>query len=71
MELIPSGGWGFVPGKFRGSCVPGDFRQPVLLMGGLLLGLGLLSTEGRGQIFPKHMLLIIPETIASSVLPPQ
>ena len=44
---------------------------------GLLFGLGLLSPDGWGQIFPKwpplkgHMLMIIPKTFASSVLPPQ
>ena len=44
---------------------------------GLLFGLGLLSTEGWGQIFPKWpsleelTLMIIPDTSAFNVLPPQ
>ena len=44
---------------------------------GLLFGLGLLSAHGLGQIFPQlppleeHMLMNIPESFASSVLPPQ
>ena len=44
---------------------------------GLLFGLGLLSTDGWSQIFPKwpplekHMLMVSPETFASNVLPPQ
>ena len=42
----------------------------------LLFGLGLLSPDGLGQIFPKwppleeHMLMFIPENFASNVLPP-
>ena len=42
-----------------------------------LFGLGLLSPGGWGQIFPKcllleeYMLMLIPKTIASNVLPPQ
>ena len=42
----------------------------------LLFGLGLLSADGCGQMFPKwppleeHMLMIILETFASNV-PPQ
>ena len=54
-----------------------------LLMGealippGLLFGLGLLSADEWGQIFPKwppleeYTLVNIPDTFASSVLPPQ
>ena len=44
---------------------------------GLLLGLGLLSTDGWSQIFPKWpppekgMLMNIPKSFASSVPPPQ
>ena len=44
---------------------------------GLLFGLGLLSTDVWGQIFPKwsplkeHTPVIIPQTFASSVLLPQ
>jgi len=44
---------------------------------GLLFGLGLLSADGWGQIFPKwpsleeHMLMNIPKNFASNVLPPQ
>ena len=44
---------------------------------GLLFGLGLLSTDGWGQIFPKwpppekETLLNIPESFASDVLPSQ
>ena len=43
----------------------------------LSFGLGLLSTDVWGWIFPKwspleeHMLTIIPKTFASTVLPPQ
>ena len=44
---------------------------------GLLFGLGLLSADGWGHIFPrwpppeKVMLMNIPETFASNVLPSQ
>ena len=44
---------------------------------GLLFGLGLLSPDGWGQIFPKwppleeHMLMNIPEIFASSIHSPQ
>ena len=44
---------------------------------GLLFGLGLLNTDGCGQIFPKWpspekgMLMNIPKSFASYVLPPQ
>ena len=44
---------------------------------GLLFGLGLLSTDRWGQIFPtwpppeKWMLMKIPKSFASNVLPPQ
>ena len=44
---------------------------------GLLFALGLLSADGWGQIFPKWpplekgMLLNIPKSFASNVLPPQ
>ena len=44
---------------------------------GLLFGLGLLSADGWGQVFPKWspsekgMLLNIPESFASNVLPSQ
>ena len=44
---------------------------------GLLFGLRLLSPDVWGQIFPRwqplgeHMLMIIPKTFASSVLPQQ
>ena len=44
---------------------------------GSLFGLGLLSTDGQGQIFPKWAppekgtLLNIPKGFASNVLPPQ
>ena len=44
---------------------------------GLLFGLGLLSTDGLGQIFPKSpppeksMLLNIPESFACNALPSQ
>ena len=44
---------------------------------GLLFGLGLLSADGWGQIFPqwpppeKHMLMNIAENFASNVLPLQ
>ena len=44
---------------------------------GLLFGLGLLSTDGWGQIFPKwpppekYMLMNIPETFASNAVPLQ
>ena len=44
---------------------------------GLLFGLGLLSTDGQGQIFPKWpppekgTLLNIPKSFASNVLPPK
>ena len=42
-----------------------------------LFGLGLLSTDGWGQIFQKwpppekHTLINIPENFASNILPPQ
>ena len=42
---------------------------------GLLFGLGLLSADGWGQVFPKwpppekHMLMDIPKSFASNVLP--
>ena len=44
---------------------------------GLLFGLELLSTDGWGQVFPKwpppegHILMNIPKSFASNVLPPQ
>ena len=44
---------------------------------GLLLGLGLLHPHGWSQVFPKwpplgqFMLMTIPETFASMILPPQ
>ena len=44
---------------------------------GLLFGLGLLSADWCGQIFPKrpppekHRLMNIPKSFASNVLPPQ
>ena len=44
---------------------------------GLLFGLGLFSADGWGQIFPKwpppekHMLMNIPESSSSNVLPLQ
>ena len=44
---------------------------------GLLFGWGLLSADGWGQTFPKwprleeHMLMHIPKSFASHVLPPQ
>ena len=44
---------------------------------GLLFGLGYLSTDGWGQIFPKwppleeHRRMNIPEIFASNVLTPQ
>ena len=49
----------------------------VIPPGLLFVGLGLLSPDEWGQIFPEwppleeHMLMIIPETFASNVLPPQ
>ena len=48
-----------------------------LIPQGLLFGLGLLSTDGWGQIFPKwpppekYMLMNIPETFASNAVPLQ
>ena len=42
---------------------------------GLLFGLGFLSADEWGQVFPKwppleeHMLMIIPENFASNALP--
>ena len=44
---------------------------------GLMFGLGLLSTEGWGQVFPKwpppekHRLMNIPKSFASNALLPQ
>ena len=75
-----SGGWSFVFSEIRGSFVPGGGGSlaACLLMGGavipprLLFGLQLLS-----QVFPKwplleeQTLMIMPETFASNVLPPQ
>ena len=48
-----------------------------MILPGLLFGLGLLSADGWGQISPKcpppdkHLLMNIPKTFASNVLPPQ
>ena len=48
-----------------------------MIPSGLLFGLGLLSANGWGRTFLKWppleelMLIIIPETFASNVLPPQ
>ena len=63
------------------SCVPGGSLGSLLLMGeanpSLLFGMGILSADGIGQIFPKrpplveHILRNIPQTFASNVLPPQ
>ena len=70
-------------GEIRGSCVPEGVYPACLLMDGaaipfgLLFGLGLLSANWWGQIFPKwppleeYPLTIIPETFASNVLSPQ
>ena len=44
---------------------------------GLLFGLGLLSPDGWGQIFPKwpppekHELMNIPKSFAATAIPPQ
>ena len=49
----------------------------VVIPPGLLSGLGLLSTDGWGQVFPKwppleeHTLMNIPVSFVSNVLPPQ
>ena len=70
-------------GDIRGPVCLGGLEAAFLLMGGavippgLLFGLGLLSTDGWGQIFPKwplvekHTLMNIPETFAFNALPPQ
>ena len=48
-----------------------------MIPSGLLFGLGILSTDGLGQIFPelsppeKHMLMSIPKSFASNILPLQ
>ena len=81
-DSYPSSGWGFVSGEIRGSCVPGGPLASSLMRGavippGLLFSLGLLSTDGWGQTFPKwlpleeHMLMNIPEIFASNVPPQQ
>ena len=85
VELIlsPLVGGALSLGMIRGGCVPR--RQPCacLLMGravlspSLLFGLGLLRSDGWGQIFPKwppseeFTLIFIPQNFASNVLPLQ
>ena len=81
--LIPLVGGALSLGEIRGSCMPGSSLGSLfILMGGavspsgLLFGLGLLSADGWGQIFPKwplpeeQRLMIISENFASNVLPP-
>jgi len=52
-------------------------RGRAVIPPGLFFGLGLLSVEGWGQIFPKWpppekcMLMNIPKSFVSNVLPPQ
>ena len=70
-------------GDIRGSCVPRGSLGSLFTDGwgcdptGLLFGLGLLSAEGWGQIFPKWpppencMQMNVPKSFASNVLPPQ
>ena len=70
-------------GEIRGGYVPGGSLGSMSADGGavipprLLFGLGLLGPDGWGQIFPKwplleeHMLMIVPKTTASNVLPLQ
>ena len=61
-----------MPGGPLGSLLGGAVIPP-----GLLFAVGLLSTDVWGQIFPKcpppekYMLLNIPESFASNVLPSQ
>ena len=83
LTLIPLVGGALSLGVIRGSCVPGGSLGSLFAMGGavvspsLLFGLGLLSPGGQSQIFPiwspleESWLMIIPETFASNVLPPQ
>jgi len=83
-DSYPYGGWGFVSGgKIRGAVCLGGLLAARLLRGGavippgLLLGLGLLTADGWGQVFPKWpppekgMLKNIPKSFSSSVLPSQ
>ena len=84
MELIltPLVGGALSLDNIRGSCVLGVFLAACLMMGGavfpprLLVGLGILSPDGWGQIFPKrphpeeYMLMIISESFASNSSPP-
>ena len=81
-----SGGWGFVWVRFKvGMCLGGPLGSlfadwwacdPWIFFR-FLFGLGLLSTDEWGQIFPKwppleeNIMMIIPKTFASNVLPPQ
>ena len=80
---IPLVGGALSLSEIRGGCVPGGSLGSLFTDGGavippgLLFGLGLLSADGRGQIFPKWpppekgMLLNIPKSFASNFLPPQ
>jgi len=67
----------------RGSCVSEGSLEACLLRGGavilptMLFGLGVLSADGWGHVFPKWpppekgTLLSIPKSFASNVLPSQ
>ena len=50
--------------EIRGDCVPGGLYVACLLIGravippGLFFGLGLLSADGWGQIFPKWLYIV-------------
>ena len=61
-------------GGLQAACL---LKGGAVIPPGLLFGLGLLSADGWGQVFPKWpppekgRLLTIPKGFASNVLPPQ
>ena len=81
--LIPLLGGALSLGEVIGGCVPGGSLGSLFSDGwgvippGLLFGLGLLSTVGWGQIFPKWpppekcMPMYTPKSFASNALSPQ
>ena len=79
---IPLAGGALSLGEIRGCYVPGRSLGSLFINGrgsdppGLFFGLEVLSADGWGKIFPKwsppekHMLMNIPKTFSSNVLPP-